>query len=54
MEQKAYIIGEETVRKYLTAEDVAARVQLIRSMGISQICISDWDAANEAFLAGLN
>ena len=22
MEQKAYIIGEETVRKYLTAEDV--------------------------------
>jgi spore germination protein YaaH len=39
---------------YLLQEDVAARVQLIRSMGISQICISDWDAANEAFLAGLN
>ena len=39
---------------YLTAEDVETRVQLIKSMGVSQICISDWDAAGEAFLTGLN
>jgi hypothetical protein len=39
---------------YLTAEDVETRVQLIQSMGISQICVSDWDAAGEAFLAGIN
>ena len=39
---------------YLTAEDVETRVQLIQSMGIPQICISDWDAAGESFLAGLN
>ena len=38
----------------LTAEDVETRVQLIQSMGISRICISDWDAAGESFLAGLN
>jgi spore germination protein YaaH len=39
---------------YLTAEDVETRVQLIQSMGIGQICVSDWDAAGEAFLAGIN
>jgi spore germination protein YaaH len=55
----AYLTGVDQTNTpvtvwYLTAEDAAARVQLVKSMGIGQICISDWDAANESFLAGLN
>ena len=55
----AYLTGVDKMNApvtawYLTAEDVETRVQLIKSMGVSQICISDWDAAGEAFLTGLN
>ena len=55
----AYLAEKDSAGKtvtvwYLTAEDVETRVQLIQSMGIRRICISDWDAAGESFLAGLN
>lgn len=55
----AYLIGIDNMSKtrtawYLTQADVEARVQLIKGMGIDQICVSDWDLMTEAFAAGLN
>lgn len=55
----AYLMGADDKGKpitawYLTQEDVEIRVRLATSLGVKQICISDWDAATEAFLAGLN
>ena len=55
----AYLTGLDSMNKsvtawYLTEEDVATRIQLAKGMGITQICVSDWNAATEAFLAGLN
>ena len=55
----AYLMGADELGKpltawYLTEEDVESRIRLARSMGVGQICVSDWDAATEAFLAGLN
>ena len=55
----AYLIAADDLGKpitawYLTEDGVESRVQLAKSMGISQICVSDWDAATGAFLAGLN
>ena len=54
----AYLVGADELGRpvtawYLTGEDVESRVRLAGSMGISQICVSNWDAATEAFLAGL-
>ena len=54
----AYLIAMDELGKpvtawYLTAEDVESRVRLAAGMGIGQICVSDWDDATEAFLAGL-
>ena len=45
--------GTPTTVWYLTQQDVESRVQLIKSMGIDQICVSDWDKMTEAFAAGL-
>ena len=55
----AYLTGLDSMNKsvtawYLTEEDVATRIQLAKGVGITQICVSDWNAATEAFLAGLN
>lgn len=47
-------LGKPVTAWYLTADDVESRVRLAAGMGIGQICVSDWDAATEAFLAGLN
>ena len=55
----AYLTGLDGMSRavtvwYLTGEDAAARVQLAKGVGMNQICVSDWDAATEGFLAGLN
>lgn len=55
----AYLIGADDHGKpitawYLTQEGVEARIQLAGGLGVKQICLSDWDAATEAFLAALN
>lgn len=57
--QCAYLTGMGDNRKpltvwYLTQEGVEARVQLARTLGVKQICVSDWDGATAAFLAGLD
>ena len=57
--ESAYLIGADERGKpltawYLTEENVEARIQLVSGLGVKQICFSDWDAATEAFLAGLN
>lgn len=54
----AYLTGKNEQGKsltvwYLMEEDVAARVHLAVSLGVGQVCVSDWDVATEAFLAGL-
>lgn len=46
-------LGKPVTAWFLTEDDVASRVRLAGSMGIGQICVSDWDAATEAFLAGV-
>jgi len=55
----AYLTGVDGTNRavtvwYLTGEDVAARIRLAKGMGINRICVSDWNAATDAFLAGLN
>lgn len=55
----AYLISVDDLGKpvaawYLTEDDVESRIRLAQGMGVAQICVSDWDAATEAFLAGLN
>ena len=54
----AYLISADDLGKpltawYLTEEDVESRIRLTAGMGISQICVPNWDDATEAFLAGL-
>ena len=53
-----YLIAQDDLGKpmtawYLTQADVVSRVRLVHALGIGQICVSDWDAATETFLAGL-
>lgn len=57
--ESAYLVGTDNYDKpmtawYLTQEDVEARVQLAKCLGVKQICLSDWDEATEAFLAGIH
>ena len=57
--QCAYLTGTGEKGKpltawYLTREGVEARVRLAKGLGVRQVCVSDWDAATTAFLAGLN
>lgn len=55
----AYLLSEDAQGKseavwYLTEDDVESRIRLAQCMGIGRVCVSDWDAAAETFLAGLN
>ena len=54
----AYLVGQDDKENPLTAwfldqKSVEARVQLAKGLGVKQICVSDWDAASDAVLAGL-
>lgn len=45
--------GKQLVAWYLDRQAVQARLQLVRLFGIEQFCLSDWSAATDDLLSGL-